>query len=172
MKFRSPGHHRSVEGFKRHWLGLDAAMGCDDELLGAAGPLGQPFELGDRRIGNRFAVHPMEGWDSMPDGLPSERTLRRWHNFGRSGAKLIWGGEAFAVQEDGRDNPCQLYHNQACDVEGGLLALRQSVVRGHREQGFTVDDMYVGLQLTHSGRYSRPSADGGRNSSSLSWSAT
>lgn len=135
-------------------------MGCDDELLGAAGPLGQSFELGDRRIGNRFAVHPMEGWDGQPDGMPSERTLRRWHNFGRSGAKLIWGGEAFAVQEDGRANPCQLYHNAACDMGAGLSALRETLLRGHREQGLAIDDLYLGLQLTHSGRYARPSAAG------------
>ena len=40
----------------------------------------------------------MEGWDANRDGSPSAHTLRRWRNFGRSGAKLIWGGEAAAVR--------------------------------------------------------------------------
>ncbi len=41
------------------------------------------------------------------DGSPSELTLRRWEHFGRSGAKLVWGGEAAAVQPEGRANPHQ-----------------------------------------------------------------
>ena len=46
-----------------------------------SGPLGKSLELRGRRIGNRFAIQPMEGWDGTPDGLPSEHTLRRWGNF-------------------------------------------------------------------------------------------
>ena len=38
--------------------------------------------------------------------------MRRWQNFGRSGAKLIWGGEAVAVRHDGRANPNQLVINE------------------------------------------------------------
>ena len=37
----------------------------------------------------------------IPMGRPSELTFRRWRRFGESGAKLIWGGEAAAVQPDG-----------------------------------------------------------------------
>jgi len=40
----------------------------------------------------------MEGWDGTPEGKPSEHTVRHWRNFGRSGAKLIYGGEAVAVR--------------------------------------------------------------------------
>src|SRR5256885_12597914 len=36
------------------------------------------------------------------------RSIRRWQHFGESGAKLMWGGEAFAVQGDGRANPNQI----------------------------------------------------------------
>ena len=50
----------------------------------------------------------MEGWDGTTDGRPTELVYRRWKNFGLSGAKLIWGGEAAAVRPDGRANPNQL----------------------------------------------------------------
>ena len=38
----------------------------------------------------------------------TEEVLRRWARFGQSGAKLICGGEAMAVRQDGRANPNQL----------------------------------------------------------------
>ena len=78
-------------------------------------PLSRPFDFatptGPRRVGNRFVVHPMEGWDANGDGTPSDDTIRRWRRFGESGAKLVWGGEAYAVQPDGRANPNQLHLN-------------------------------------------------------------
>ena len=98
----------------------------------------------------------MEGWDGMPNGLPSENTRRRWNRFGQSGAKLIWGGEAFAVQADGRANPNQLFLNPDADVERGLTGLREEILRGHQDQGLNTDDLVIGLQLTHSGRFSLP----------------
>ncbi|MEM9704027.1 MAG: NADH:flavin oxidoreductase, partial [Planctomycetota bacterium] len=99
---------------------------------------------------------PMEGWDGTADGRPSELTERRWQNFGRSGAKLIWGGEAVAVRQDGRANPNQLVMTDAniADIAG----LRESLVAAHRD-AFGIgaeDDLVVGLQLTHSGRFARP----------------
>jgi hypothetical protein len=76
---------------------------------GPDSPLARPFRLPDgMTIGNRFCVLPMEGWDGATDGRPSELTFRRWQRFGKSGAKLIWGGEAVAVRPDGRANPNQL----------------------------------------------------------------
>ncbi len=159
MKYTPPGHHRSVEEFRRHLQSIDRSFDCDTELLGAAGPLGQSLELRGRRIGNRFATQPMEGWDGTSAGLPSEHTLRRWGNFGRSGAKLIWGGEAFAVQEDGRANPGQLYLNPSADAKGGLSKLLAVLTHEHRESGEGTDDLYVGLQLTHSGRFARPDGE-------------
>ena len=50
-----------------------------------------------RRLGNRFAILPMEGWDGTRDGRPSELVRRRWLRFARSGAKLLWGCEAGEV---------------------------------------------------------------------------
>jgi NADPH2 dehydrogenase len=131
----------------------------DDEILTAPGsPLAQPLEIpwhGARRsIGNRFAVQPMEGWDGESDGQPSELTRRRWLNFARSGAKLVWGCEAVAVLPEARANPNQLLMNEANAPSFG--GLREEMGRAHQERFGTSDDFVIGLQLTHSGRFSHP----------------
>ena len=59
--------------------------------VSANSSLARPYVLGNKTIGNRFAVLPMEGWDGTPQGLPSELVERRWRHFGASGAKLVWG---------------------------------------------------------------------------------
>jgi 2,4-dienoyl-CoA reductase-like NADH-dependent reductase (Old Yellow Enzyme family) len=98
----------------------------------------------------------MEGWDGTRTGEPSDLTRRRWRNFGTSGAKLIWGGEAVAVRQDGRANPNQLLLTPS--TQGSIAALREELIAAHRDRfGSNADrDLYVGLQLTHSGRYARP----------------
>jgi 2,4-dienoyl-CoA reductase-like NADH-dependent reductase (Old Yellow Enzyme family) len=96
----------------------------------------------------------MEGWDGTEDGRPSDLTRRRWQNFGRSGAKLIWGGEAVAVRHDGRANPNQLLLGDTTLAE--IADLREVLLAAHREQFGSTDDLLVGLQLTHSGRFARP----------------
>ncbi|MCG8584219.1 MAG: NADH:flavin oxidoreductase, partial [Pirellulales bacterium] len=106
------------------------------------------------RVGNRWCIHPMEGWDANRDGSPSEHTLRRWRHFGISGVKLIWGGEAAAVQPDGRANPNQTL--AVPDNKAGLAELLQALEDAHRDTFGSVDDLLVGLQLTHSGRFCRP----------------
>src|ERR1044071_7413047 len=85
-------------------LGLELPI--DEQVLSAddGSPLAKPLKVGRFVVGNRWCIHPMEGWDAQRDGSPSEHTLRRWHNFGISGAKLIWGGEAAAVVPEGRAN--------------------------------------------------------------------
>ncbi len=106
-------------------------------------------------VGNRWCIHPMEGWDANRDGTPSELTLRRWRNFGLSGAKLIWGGEAAAVQDDGRANPNQTLateHNRR-----GLSELLLALQQAHHETSGSLTGLFVGLQLTHSGRFCKPS---------------
>ncbi len=102
----------------------------------------------------------MEGWDGDRDGKPTDLTVRRWRHFGSSGAKLIWGGEAVAVRHDGRANPNQLLLTD--DTLKSIEALRESLVSAHRDRFGTNadDDLFVGLQLTHSGRFARPDAQG------------
>jgi NADPH2 dehydrogenase len=140
-------------------LGIDLPFDRTPESA-AASPLAQPLEADGLRAGNRFAILPMEGWDGNADGHPSELTRRRWQHFGESGAKVIWGGEAVAVRHDGRANPNQLVIHER--TLGDLAALREHLVAAHHASFGTADDLVVGLQLTHSGRYSRPTTAGPR----------
>ena len=102
----------------------------------------------------------MEGWDGTRDGRPTDLTRRRWRRFGRSGAKLIWGGEAVAVRPDGRANPRQLLLCDAHVVD--FASLRQELFQTHARHFDMTDDLCVGLQLTHSGRYAVPLHHGRR----------
>ncbi len=137
-------------------LGLDIPV--DDRPLSAAegSPLALPLSIAGRAIGNRWCIHPMEGWDGTDDGRPSEHTLRRWQHFGESGAKLIWGCEAVAVRHDGRANPNQLTYRPEHASE--FANLRDTLITAHRDAyGANTDsDLLIGLQLTHSGRFCRP----------------
>jgi len=153
------GSLRDVNHFEEHLAALRLTIPCDRELLrGAESPLARTIVRGGIKIGNRFAVNPMEGWDGTPDGNPSEHTLRRWQRFGRSGAKLIWGGEAVAVCHEGRANPNQLL--AAPHTQAGLASLKAALVAEHRQVSGSDDGLLIGLQLTHSGRYSCPNQKG------------
>ncbi len=137
-----------------------AALGLDLPLDAADAPdvsaLAEPIFVYGRQAANRFCIHPMEGWDGTPDGRPTELTARRWERFGRSGAGLIWGGEAVAVRHGGRANPHQLVLRT--DTAPDLEAILQRLLKAYQEATGSDGRPVVGLQLTHSGRYCRPSA--------------
>lgn len=142
--------------FRRRQAELGIDLPFDEAVeAGPESPLGRSYPRGRGAVGNRFCILPMEGWDGTPDGKPTELTERRWRHFGLSGAKLIWGGEAVAVRHDGRANPNQLVLNEANVAE--IAGLRETLVAAHRERFGTAGDLLVGLQLTHSGRFARPS---------------
>ena len=146
---------KRADEFAAYMAGLGLALGFDRELMGGErSPLGRPYLLGQERIGNRFCILPMEGWDGTEDGRPSELTFRRWRHFGESGAKLIWGGEAVAVSHDGRANPNQLLSGD--HTRDSLEELRRALVSAHDERFGSIGDLFIGLQLTHSGRFARP----------------
>ncbi|HJQ23084.1 MAG TPA: NADH:flavin oxidoreductase [Blastocatellia bacterium] len=155
LRFLHLGGVRDVETFRLRLQERGIHIPCDEEVLaGGESPLAQPIQLDGIKIGNRFAIHPMEGWDGTADGRPTELTTRRWRHFGQSGAKLIWGGEAVAVRHDGRANPNQLLIGET--TRDDLARLREALVAAHRQAVGSTDGLFVGLQLTHSGRYSRP----------------
>jgi NADPH2 dehydrogenase len=126
-------------------LGLDLRFSSDFS------PLFRPVSIGPLRAGNALCIQPMEGCDGTLDGRPDELTFRRYQRFGAGGAKLIWG-EATAVLEEARANSRQLLINEqtAPDLDRLLRECRQA----HRSAFGSDDDLVVGLQLTHSGRYS------------------
>lgn len=155
---------KTAAALQARWAELGWNIPCDERILTAAegSPMAEPIEIFGRRVGNRWCVQPMEGWDGTPGGAPTEWTRRRWDHFGRSGAKLIWGGEAVAVRHDGRANP-----NQLClrpETQREISALRDVLIAAHREAtGCTQggrdgcpSDLLIGLQLTHSGRFCKP----------------
>ncbi len=152
-----------AEAFRSHLEGLGVGLGFDAGMaVGADAPLSCPFDVRlaegvTRTVGNRFAVLPMEGWDATSHGRPTDLVTRRWERFGSSGAKLVWGGEAVAVRADGRANP-----NQLCigsESLSDLAGLRFRLVAAHSDRFGPSDDLLVGLQLTHSGRWSRPAGN-------------
>ena len=144
---------KTAELFQDHLKSIDCEMPFSEEV-DPAGALATEIKTKQGVIGNRFTILPMEGWDGTTDGRPTELTTRRWKNFGIGGAKLIWGGEAVAVRPDGRANPNQLMMNES--TVGEIAGLRETLVAAHQERFGNTDDLSVGLQLTHSGRFARP----------------
>ena len=137
----------TVDVFRGHCADLGIEIPIDDDV-DPNGVLAEPVAIVDASAGrttapNRFAVLPMEGWDGTTDGRPTDLVRRRWQRFGASGAGLVWG-EATAVRADGRANPNQLIIDE--HTVDDLAELRRML-----------DPSQVsGLQLTHSGRWSRP----------------
>lgn len=139
-------------------LGVAEQLAVDD-TVDPAGALAESFSFtdasaGTRTVGNRFAVLPMEGWDGEADGSPSDLVRRRWRRFGESGAKLVWGGEAVAVAHDARANPRQLVIDRS--TVHNFARLRSELVDAHVREHGNDEGLVIGLQLTHSGRWSRP----------------
>jgi 2,4-dienoyl-CoA reductase-like NADH-dependent reductase (Old Yellow Enzyme family) len=149
---------KDVAALRQRLGELGLSLPIDDRILTAAdhSPLGETVSIGGYCVGNRWCIHPMEGWDANRDGTPSAHTLRRWHNFGLSGAKLIWGGEAAAVEPGGRANPNQTMATE--ENRSGLGELLRTIRTAHRERFNRENDLVVGLQLTHSGRFCRPNS--------------
>ncbi len=146
---------KTVEAFGAHIRSLNLDLQFEPQMsVGEASALRGSFAWNGRTIGNRWAVQPMEGWDGTTDGGITDSMKRRWQRFGESGAKMIWGGEAMAVRPDGRANPNQLIINER--NKAGIAQLREILLKAHREKYNRTDDLIMGFQLTHSGRFCRP----------------
>ncbi|MDJ0923544.1 MAG: NADH:flavin oxidoreductase [Acidimicrobiia bacterium] len=132
--------------------GIDLPL--DDEVQPAPhGPLAEPLQVGPHlETDNRFMILPMEGWDGTKDGMPTPDLRRRWLRFGASGAGMVWC-EATAVAPEGRANPNQLMINDRTAEAVGEL--RTDMLAEHARK-FDGSSLVAGLQLTHSGRFSRP----------------
>ncbi|MEA3406990.1 MAG: NADH:flavin oxidoreductase, partial [Chloroflexota bacterium] len=102
---------------------------------------------------NALAVQPMEGCDGDAAGRPGPLTERRYRRFARGGAGLLWF-EATAIEQAGRANPRQLMLTE--ENAPHFAALRRDALAAGREVNGSDYDPFTVLQLTHSGRYSRP----------------
>ncbi|MBO0937308.1 NADH:flavin oxidoreductase [Fibrella sp. HMF5335] len=130
----------------------------DDTLLPPGdSPFNRTITLkSGRSIGNSLCILPMEGWDGTTDGKPSDFTRNRWVKFAESGAKLLFGCEAVAVCHEGKANPNQLVISE--DNYDEFVHLRQLLLAKHTAKFGRTDDLLIGLQLTHSGRFCKPNS--------------
>jgi NADPH-dependent glutamate synthase beta subunit-like oxidoreductase/2,4-dienoyl-CoA reductase-like NADH-dependent reductase (Old Yellow Enzyme family) len=131
---------------------LSKQIGINVEAIEDVSILSKSVQVGELKIPNSLAVHPMEGCDGDSQGRPGKLTLRRYERFAAGGAGLIWA-EATAVVPEGRANPRQLWiHEKNKDSFAAMVKMmRQTAAVGAvREPPVLV------LQLTHSGRYSKP----------------
>jgi len=136
------------------------------ELLDKAGQLGIdiPFtedlsalfekkSVASRTLPNRLAVHPMEGFDSSTDGSPSDSVFRRYLRYATGGSGLIWF-EAASVVPEGKSNPFQMMLTERNQEQ--FKQLIKKIKRTARQTFGLKHDLFCVLQLTHSGRFSKP----------------
>ncbi len=128
-----------------------ARLGLGIEMSEDFSCLFEPVTFGTLTAGNRLAIQPMEGCDGTAEGHPDELTYRRYRRFGTGGSKLIWA-EATAISEAGRMNPRQLWINE--NTVGAIAEMLAGCRTAHRDAFGDDADLVVGLQLTHSGRFS------------------
>ncbi len=143
-------HYHSLDDVRNELkeLGKSLPLSEDVEILK------EPCEFGAVKLENRLCIASMEGVDSLPNGAPSELTIRRYHKLAEGGAALIWF-EAVSVVQEGRSSLKQLYLNRET-----LPAFKKLVAEvkeiGLKKNGFAP---YVVMQANHSGRYSRPNPE-------------
>ncbi|MFZ5515637.1 MAG: FAD-dependent oxidoreductase [Candidatus Zhuqueibacterota bacterium] len=128
-------------------LGIDLPFSDDISILF------EKVKVGEKTLPNRFAVHPMEGFDADINGTPGELSFRRYRRYAAGGSGLIWF-EATAVNPEGRSNPHQLM------ISAENVGVYKRLVEETREtaaKNFPAShNPMLLLQLTHSGRYSKP----------------
>lgn len=110
-----------------------------------------PIEIYGRTVKNRVLFQPMEGCDGTADGGIDTLTRRRYLRFVEGAPGVIWF-EATAVCNEGRANPRQLYLNEET-LDGFRELVREIKEKSMELHGF---EPVIIVQLTHSGRYSKP----------------
>jgi len=146
-------HGRFRFSDKNELLGKAAELGFELPFSDDISPLLQPLDISGFHIPNRLVVQPMEGYDSDSNGAPSDLTIRRYLRYANGGSGVIWI-EAVAVSSEGRSNPNQLWIHKG--NMNSYKSLNQNIRKASSSKGY--DPMLV-VQLTHSGRYSKPSGE-------------
>jgi len=151
----------SIEDLRR----LSERLGVQIEALDDVSILAKPVQVPPPKtsggkglvIPNSLAVHPMEGCDGDYKGRPSKLTLRRYERFAAGGAGLLWF-EATAVVPEGRANPRQLWLNEK--NKDSFRAMVEMIRQVAAQANGPKHKPVMVLQLTHSGRYSKPQGIG------------
>ena len=113
--------------------------------------LSTPLKVGNITLSNRLGSAPMEGADSLPDGSPSDYTLRRYRKVAEGGAAVMWF-EAISIVEEGRSSMTQLLLTP--ENVGEFRKLTDEIKEaGLRKNGYAP---FLVCQANHSGRYSNP----------------
>ena len=141
-------HFQDAAALRRKAVALGLDLPFSERIEG----LFEKAELAERAVANRLAIHPMEGADARPDGSPGPLTERRYRRFGAGGCGIIWF-EAAAVVPEGRSNPGQLLLQET--TLDGFSRLIEAT-RDAADVAETNPPPLLILQLTHSGRFSRP----------------
>lgn len=113
--------------------------------------LKEKLTFGSVTLQNRLGIAPMEGADGLPNGSPSELTLRRYVREAVGGSGLIWF-EAISIVPEGRSSAHQLMltKDNLEDYKKFTEAVKEA---GRKANGFAP---YLVMQANHSGRYSNP----------------
>ncbi|HAN44143.1 MAG TPA: NADH:flavin oxidoreductase [Ruminococcaceae bacterium] len=141
-------HYKNLKELRDDIERLSVKIDLTEDLS----PLRKQVKVGVRVAPNAMAVLPMEGCDSNPDGSPSELVERRYKRFAAGGAGLLWW-EACAVTNEGRANELQMMLTDA-NLSSFERLVKASGKAAYESCGHKPLNI---LQLTHSGRYSRPS---------------
>ncbi|MBR4751630.1 MAG: NADH:flavin oxidoreductase [Thermoguttaceae bacterium] len=137
-------------------IGADFDL-IDEPRSGSESAFSKPYEYVSKITGkkrtffNRWTVLPMEGWDCLPNGAPSDLARRRWLRFAESGASIFFGCEAVAVMPSAKANARQMAISR--ETVGDIAKLREETVARARNLFGSDRVPYMGLQLTHSGRF-------------------
>jgi len=113
--------------------------------------LTQEAAFGNVTLKNRMGIAPMEGADALPDGSPSELTIRRYVREAEGGSAVIWF-EAISIAAEGRSSAHQLMMTDE-NLENYKRMTDAVKEAGIRANGFAP---YLIMQANHSGRYSNP----------------
>lgn len=113
--------------------------------------LARPLQVNPVTFPNRLGIAPMEGADSLPDGSPSDYTIRRYVSEAIGGSAVIWF-EAISIVEEGRSSATQLLlTRENLDSYKRLTSAVKEA--GLKANGYAP---YLIMQANHSGRYSNP----------------
>ena len=155
MKYDNPNlfAYRSLDEIKREAASKNLRIPFADDLQNKIPLFKKPVEIDGAVCPNRFCIHPVEGCDGDGEGTPRELTFRRYAKFAKGGSGMIWV-EATAITPEGRANPRQLMITEK--NKDSYKKLVQTIREGAADENGNKIRPYLILQLTHSGRYSKP----------------